>query len=86
MSWGSSGRLVALGKMGIVPVLLQTPIVGFVTAAGVYWLLARIGWERPSVPLVIEVASTPGVVITGSEASPQAVPSHEPTGSEPPIS
>ncbi len=81
---GLLGQVIAFGKTGIFPLSLQTPILGIVAAAGVYWMLARIGWETPFVPLDMGVASNPNPEIAIPEATKQADTPHVPTGSEPP--
>jgi hypothetical protein len=56
-SWGIglAGRLVLdfLAQCGVLPVpsLLASPVAGFLIAALAYAVMARVGMERPAVPV-----------------------------------
>ena len=46
-----AGEMAANRSVGLVSVFLASPIIGLISAAFVYWLSARLGLERPSIPL-----------------------------------
>jgi cytosine permease len=81
---GYAGDFVVDRDFWLASEFVASPIIGFLTALIVYWLLAWIGLERPSILLgIVEAPHLPVETSGVDDPAVGPVPS-EPTGSEPP--